>query len=1521
MADRAPSPSLHHDTSNAGPPLQASVTAPPSPTSTAFFFPSALSASASKATASAAPPQANLSTAGDVGSSSVRRRHSHEHHLAASSSSSSARPATAASASNSARSGTHYAPHHAASPRYPLAHGVHASSTPLQVQHYTLHYMASPESASSSTADPVLISPRPCHAAPLHLLHRAADAAAMPAPDMDDASAAVSSPATDPSVASSALNFYGNSPAMPFPPAQSTATTSTYDAMMTPTPHAAAPPLPFPLSARASRAHSRHASAQAAAASSPAASSSSASAMTPLLPALAQGIAYAHQHAASPTMYGIADAIAHVPLPPDSADANEARESVPPSASASAASLPTTANAPGTNSVAEMATAGTSGEASSSSTSSASIAHGSGGDGSAHFQQQQQQHQQHGTPVHPWALIPHHPPASSSSSRAAVDDNPYHHHAHPASSSSAHGHQRGATVALATPAPAPVPLNTYTPRSNAASATPPRPGSHLASPYHHADPVLDGMRTHLSSHPFSPRSIKRKSKARNHAPGSPFPTAYPLGFSPGYPPSAQLRPYSAIRGTVVPEVADDDELDSDVSGLGGPLAGDETAFRVVGVLPSASGTSNRVAIFLSPVGATAMPAAAAAPTAPAGPASISSSPGPYTYNSPPVSASAAMAGMSPYHHGALLHAAQFPSAGSQSVHHIPRSMYRGSSSVMASPASVSAASPATGTISSLASPALSSVAPPAVTAGRETLKEIDLTEFNTDRILVRFSTSEPNPNEKLVRGEWKGRARNNELYSSPRMGPRIEVTRPGGITGDKSGFVAFNTLCKAAKMQSLYLASELRDVGLFQGAQLHTLYFKVSDVPDRALENVRIACAWTHDESLTEFVDPADMLVVHGPKTLLQSDLVHGDWLGFPLDAPVEWNGRTNLVVELSKDETHASFSWPATGGLYFKSTTHIRTVAHKDNNDSSGQYPFTNWAKPARFRRVPMLAVGAACPPAYKLVAEVPLATFHGALVLAEVALDGVRFSKYGACFVHHDPEPIAMSRVLTDLARLLPAPNRGVDGEDESMVNAFHDVTFLVGAEQVAFHAHQAILASRSPVFKAMFTAPPAPPGNTDAPMHAGELLDPASSTTALPPTHRHIPVPDLSPAIFASILTFIYTASVEIALDDACEVLKAADRYAMLDLKRSCEEFLKQNTSIENVTALLLAAEKFKVPSVRSFACDFVLWHFDQVSREPSFARDVLPRPDLVRELLLARRRGVAQHVGHLRPALAPAGAVGGVGGTPIMGGVMVGGAPTARAAAAAAAGTAAANDPSAAAPGAGNPHHGMVPAAAPHMAMTVAFPAGLFADLKTLLHAGPLGFPDVQLLVGTPNPAGDTPPAGTPDLRMSQLSLTSTSTSSSPSFQVFYAHKVILCTRCEVLAAMFRSQMRESAAPHHVAIPNIRPAVFASLLAFLYVGRCDLTYGNVFELYRAADQYVLHDLKDACEDFLMQEISIDNVGAVMLDSDDHQVGPVRSFAIDLAVKEFDDVSVTQKFLSDVVPRQDVLLEILQARGSLL
>jgi len=105
-------------------------------------------------------------------------------------------------------------------------------------------------------------------------------------------------------------------------------------------------------------------------------------------------------------------------------------------------------------------------------------------------------------------------------------------------------------------------------------------------------------------------------------------------------------------------------------------------------------------------------------------------------------------------------------------------------------------------------------------------------------------------------------------------------------------------------------------------------------------------------------------------------------WIWFPLSTPIQWDGRSNLIVEISKDESHASFSWPgdtffflsfflslsdpfepttcesATGGLLLKNTPNICCVAHKDNNDSSGAYPFSNWKNPTRFRKVPALSI-----------------------------------------------------------------------------------------------------------------------------------------------------------------------------------------------------------------------------------------------------------------------------------------------------------------------------------------------------------------------------------------------------------------------------------------------------------------------------------------------------------------------------------------------------------------------------------
>ncbi|KAI9223148.1 hypothetical protein BC828DRAFT_376623 [Blastocladiella britannica] len=977
------------------------------------------------------------------------------------------------------------------------------------------------------------------------------------------------------------------------------------------------------------------------------------------------------------------------------------------------------------------------------------------------------------------------------------------------------------------------------------------------------------------------------------------------------------------------------------------------SYRVVGVLPAPRGTSNRVVIYVSPLVPRPPPPPPPSHIALASPPSMLATTGfgmqhhHQQQHQVPRLAHASMMSLP----GGLRQGIPTPGTGLQQHQQHQQNQQHGRPGILSHPRTplVHGGS----STPSLASP------PPL----HEALKEIDHDSFAAEKILVRLSTQDASLTERLVSGEWKGRARANELYTANRFPtipglteapPRITVTKPGGVSGDKSGFVALNTLCKAAKMQSVYLASELRDVGLFQGAQIPALWFKVSDVPDRALENVRVAISWTLEDHLTEFCDPSELRCVFGPKTLVVGDLKTG-WVRFPLDAPVEWNGRSNLVVEFSKDETHASFSWPATGGLFFKATSHVRSVAHKDNNDSSGVYPFATWSKPARFRRVPLLAMEAVCPASYKIVCDVPEAMFHGALVKVEVAIDGVHFSKSPASYVHCDRGPAALHRVLADLSRLLPrapaaapmtpplvlpmsspqessaSPTPDDDGAEENssrgggaavaagdgvsgtltalqqsaslsaagspslIASAFHDVIFLVGTDHTEFCAHRAILASRSPVFHAMFTDQ--------------SVIAQQQQQTGFFSAPQEIHVPELSARIFGLVLGFIYTANISVPLDSACELLKAADMYALTDLKRPCENLIKQSTSFENVTTLLLDAERFHVPSVRSFTLEFLLWHFDAVSRDATFARDILPRADLVRELLLARRRGpfapqyplaapMQQRIPGGDGSIAGAGVVTTAAGAAGGGGAGNGGGMAAAVTTAGGVGATAATTTGAAVATGGN-------VAPPQAMATFSFPSGLFNDLKRLLDSGPLGFPDVRIVVGDPS--------------MDDVSKSSRTTGSATT-RVFYAHKVILCTRCEVLEAMLlRSPMTE-ATTHSISIPNITPAVFESLLSFLYVGRCELSYKNVFPLYRAADQYQLHDLKTAVEEYLVAELSLDNVGNILLDSDEHHVTPIRSYAIDLAIKEFDDVSVTISFLTNVVPRQDLLLEILRGRGPL-
>ncbi|KAF8770793.1 TD and POZ domain-containing protein 3 [Argiope bruennichi] len=124
------------------------------------------------------------------------------------------------------------------------------------------------------------------------------------------------------------------------------------------------------------------------------------------------------------------------------------------------------------------------------------------------------------------------------------------------------------------------------------------------------------------------------------------------------------------------------------------------------------------------------------------------------------------------------------------------------------------------------------------------------------------------------------------------------------------------------------------------------------------------------------------------------------------------------------------------------------------------------------------------------------------------------------------------------------------------------------ILRADAKTYPAHKIILSSRSPVFKAMFT---------------NDMKEKAS---------RCINVPDVDAATMQRLLFYIYTNEVaEVPWEQTADLLRAADKYGLLELKRQCSTFLKSNISRTNVCVLLSLADMLQDEELHKAVLDFI------------------------------------------------------------------------------------------------------------------------------------------------------------------------------------------------------------------------------------------------------------------------------------------------------------------------------------------
>jgi len=156
--------------------------------------------------------------------------------------------------------------------------------------------------------------------------------------------------------------------------------------------------------------------------------------------------------------------------------------------------------------------------------------------------------------------------------------------------------------------------------------------------------------------------------------------------------------------------------------------------------------------------------------------------------------------------------------------------------------------------------------------------------------------------------------------------------------------------------------------------------------------------------------------------------------------------------------------------------------------------------------------------------------------------------------------------------------------------------DVT-LVANDGVEFPAHATLLASRSPVFAAMF--------KTDM----KEKLE------------RRVNIEDLNSQAVRSLLDFVYTDAVpDSSVMVTEQLLHAAHKYDMPRLKTLCEEAMAASLKTENAAELMSTAHLYNAAQLLSAAKRFLVRHAREVVKTRGWEILLTRSPHLTGEIIV-------------------------------------------------------------------------------------------------------------------------------------------------------------------------------------------------------------------------------------------------------------------------------------------------------------
>ncbi|XP_028292565.1 kelch-like protein 23 [Gouania willdenowi] len=130
------------------------------------------------------------------------------------------------------------------------------------------------------------------------------------------------------------------------------------------------------------------------------------------------------------------------------------------------------------------------------------------------------------------------------------------------------------------------------------------------------------------------------------------------------------------------------------------------------------------------------------------------------------------------------------------------------------------------------------------------------------------------------------------------------------------------------------------------------------------------------------------------------------------------------------------------------------------------------------------------------------------------------------------------------------------------------------------------------------------------------------------------------------------------------------------------------------------------------------------------------------------------------------------------------------------------------------------------------------------------------------------------------------------------QLFHCHKVLLSACSSYFRVMFTTDMRERS-DRVVTLSTVSTHVLESLLDFIYTSRICITKMNVQSLLEAADHLQFLSVKQACEDFLIQFLDVDNCLGMHAFAQQHVCRELEKEALRVMLMLFTELCQQEEF----------------------